>query len=133
MNLSDHIRSLEKVAKENERLRHLVHTSGTALSEFRLSPSLPADSDDTADVILRQELPVFGNISTQAPTPRELEGVHINGSTILGLFEQYVLTLWIKPLKPTSSNAKCCWKFCESLSAPFSYIGFGKAYRFHLE
>lgn len=44
------------------------------------------------------------DISLQVPTAQEIEGVQLDGPTIQGLFEQYVLTLWLWQLVMTTSN-----------------------------
>ncbi|KAF9890458.1 hypothetical protein FE257_005863 [Aspergillus nanangensis] len=98
--------SLEKVTKENERLRHLVHTSETAHAE--LNSSLPPASDDADSPSLRQEAAAFSTIASQIPSPQALEGVQLDGPTLVALFEHfadhYLLHLPILDLaKPINS------------------------------
>ncbi|KAJ5260499.1 hypothetical protein N7478_012104 [Penicillium angulare] len=84
-------RSLEKVAKENERLRSLVHEVGTTPSHSPLDAALPEGAGSTYNGAsdIQQEASVIEKITSQIPTPREIGGVCLDEATILALFEHF--------------------------------------------
>lgn len=87
---SDRIRSLEKVTKENERLRSLVHDTKMNSSDFASNAALTADLADNEALPVQKEAPAIENLTSKKPIPREIEGAHLDGAAILALFEQYV-------------------------------------------
>ena len=76
--------------EENERLRHLVHGSGTAPTGSNVVPVLPVEPNlppPPAD----QEPHLLDDFTWQLPASQVLEDVQLNGLTIRELFEQYGL------------------------------------------
>ncbi|KAJ8103699.1 hypothetical protein POJ06DRAFT_293524 [Lipomyces tetrasporus] len=81
--------SLEKVTKENERLRSQVHEAEMTPSHSPRDASLTAGSADNAASNTQQKASVIEKMTSQLPTPREIEGVCLGEATILALFEHF--------------------------------------------
>lgn len=76
--------------EENERLRQLVHDSGTVPIESNLDTALPAGlalPPSRTD----QEPPFLGGFTWELPGSQALEEVQLDGLTICELFEQYII------------------------------------------
>ncbi|KAJ5695687.1 hypothetical protein N7455_001422 [Penicillium solitum] len=82
--------SLEKLMEENERLRQLVHDSGTVSIESDLDSALPAAlalPPSRTD----QEPPFLGGFTWELPGSQALEEVQLDALAIRDLFEQYII------------------------------------------
>lgn len=76
--------------EENERLRNLVHDSGTVPIESNLHTALPAGlalPPPRTD----QETPFLDDFTWELPASQALEEVQLDSLAIRDLFEQYII------------------------------------------
>ncbi|CAI7650248.1 unnamed protein product [Penicillium manginii] len=81
--------SLQKIARENERLRSLVNEAEISPSHSPTEAALKAVCTDNGASTFQQEASPIDKTTSKLPTPREIEGVRLDAITILALFEHY--------------------------------------------